>query len=189
MKFQNVHLALLFSASIAACSNNINIDDEVAASREASKQLGAQLKSKLVSVMQSDGPEAAITVCNIDAMPITAEVSKINKLEIGRTSLKLRNANNQPDDWETKQLHWFASEADAGVDLKTLETYEIVKQNGKKVFRYMKAIPMQEPCLLCHGATLAPQIEAKIKSLYPQDQATGFEVGHVRGAFTVKKVL
>ena len=50
----------------------------------------------------------------------------------------------------------------------------------------MKAIPMQEPCALCHGKTLAPQIGDKIKSLYPLDQATGFELGEIRGAFTVK---
>jgi len=49
----------------------------------------------------------------------------------------------------------------------------------------MKAIPMRaEPCLLCHGAP-EPALKAEIDRLYPQDQATGFRPGELRGAFTV----
>jgi hypothetical protein len=73
-----------------------------------------------------------------------------------------------------------------GVDIKTLEVNEIVSKNKKKTFRYMKAIPTQEPCILCHGKNIAPSITKKLNGLYPNDQATGFQVGEIRGAFTVK---
>jgi hypothetical protein len=53
----------------------------------------------------------------------------------------------------------------------------------------MKAIPTGAVCLACHGETIAPPIAAKINELYPQDQATGFREGDLRGAFVVTKTL
>jgi len=170
---------------ISACSNN-NVDEELALSREVSKELGTQLKNKLVSTMQSSGPDAAIAVCNLEAINITEDISNKNNLEVGRTSLKIRNLANKPDAWESKQLEWFKSQQASGIDVKTLEKSEIVKENGKKIFRYMKAIPIQEPCMLCHGEVLSSAVKEKIIDLYPQDQATGYTLGQIRGAFTIK---
>ena len=53
-------------------------------------------------------------------------------------------------------------------------------------FRCTKAIPTAaEPCLMCHGSGLDPALKAEIDRLYPDDQATGFKAGELRGAFTV----
>ncbi len=177
-------VACCIACAIAACSKKIN--KELAQSRNVSQQLGEQLKSKLIDAMQAGGPENALLICKHEAIKVSTENSKQNNLEVGRTSLKLRNFSNQADDWEIKQLTWFKSQKLAGSDIKSLEVNEITEENGKNIFRYMKAIPIQEPCLVCHGKTLAPSIEAKIKNLYPQDQATGYELGEIRGAFTVK---
>lgn len=187
-KYYFLTIALFVACIIPACSNN-NVDEEVALSNHASKQLGTQLKNKLVSTMQSSGPVAAITVCNLEAINITENISDKNNLEVGRTSLKIRNPANQPDVWETKQLEWFNSQLASGHDVKSLETSEIVKENGKKIFRYMKAIPTQEPCLLCHGEEISAAVKENINELYPQDQATGYKAGQIRGAFTIKKIL
>ena len=52
--------------------------------------------------------------------------------------------------------------------------------------RYLRAIVMQPVCLACHGATLAPEIATAIARDSPQDAATGFETGQLRGAVTVR---
>jgi hypothetical protein len=41
----------------------------------------------------------------------------------------------------------------------------------------------------CHGAadTLSPAVQARLRELYPQDLATGYKVGDIRGAMTLKK--
>jgi hypothetical protein len=52
--------------------------------------------------------------------------------------------------------------------------------------RYLRAIVMQPACLACHGATLAPELATAIAREYPQDAATGFEPGQLRGAVTVR---
>ena len=67
--------------------------------------------------------------------------------------------------------------------------FETVENNGKKSFRFMKAIPTGEVCLKCHGGNIAPPIRAKLKELYPNDMATGYKLGDVRGAFTITQPM
>jgi hypothetical protein len=40
-------------------------------------------------------------------------------------------------------------------------------------------------CLGCHGKNIAPEVQAKLDELYPEDQATGFSEGDLRGAFVI----
>ncbi len=70
-----------------------------------------------------------------------------------------------------------------------LERSEVADVGGVPTFRYMKAIPTAEPCLTCHGVNVAEPVKAKLAQLYPQDQATGFKAGDIRGAFTISKPL
>ncbi len=66
----------------------------------------------------------------------------------------------------------------------------MVDQQGQRTYRYMKAIPTAEkPCLACHGKALAPQVRARLDALYPEDRATGYEAGEIRGAFTLSRPL
>jgi hypothetical protein len=44
-------------------------------------------------------------------------------------------------------------------------------------------------CLTCHGENIASEVDAKLKELYPYDQARGFREGDLRGAFTIAKPL
>jgi hypothetical protein len=55
----------------------------------------------------------------------------------------------------------------------------------------MKALPTQKLCLNCHGAEaqIAPEAKEKLKVLYPNDLATGYSEGQIRGALTVKRPL
>lgn len=49
----------------------------------------------------------------------------------------------------------------------------------------MKAIPTAALCVKCHGESIEAEVEAKLKELYPNDQARGFKEGDLRGAFTL----
>ena len=62
-------------------------------------------------------------------------------------------------------------------------------ENGRQVFRYMKAIPTAPICVTCYGADIDADLAAELDRLYPTDQARGFAVGDIRGAFTVRKAL
>jgi hypothetical protein len=64
-----------------------------------------------------------------------------------------------------------------------------VKQGDKSVYRYMKPIPTAGVCVQCHGGNVGDEITKKVALLYPNDQATEFNIGDIRGAFTLQKII
>ena len=157
--------------------------------RSLVKAFGSDLKHVLKSSMKSEGPIKALEVCNIHAGPIAEKNSTLSGWDIGRTSLKVRNESNAPDEWERNVLHQFEKRKAAGENLKTMEYSETVKEGDKSVYRYMKPIPTAGLCVKCHGVNLGDEVSKKVKLLYPNDQATGFNVGDIRGAFTLQKII
>jgi hypothetical protein len=155
--------------------------------RAATKDLGTSLKTELVNAIASGGAVSAMGVCKVAAPALAEEAGAKHGLTIRRTALRVRNPANAPDDWERAVLTEFLAKIKAGADATKLEHAEtLVDATGAAEFRYMKAIPMAaEPCLTCHGAP-EPALKAEILRLYPQDQATGFKAGGLRGAFSVR---
>jgi hypothetical protein len=151
---------------------------------DAAGRLGKQLKSELVSAMQSSGPTGAVRVCNERAPEIASELSG-DALRVGRTALRVRNPANAPDAFERDVLERFAARIEKGADPASLVHREVRETDGRRIGRWMKAIPMQPECTACHGTAVAESLAATIDRLYPEDRATGFEIGELRGAFTV----
>jgi len=188
------HVASLLLMATIAVSLPAGADPteaRVAAARNAAKTFQGALQSELQAAMKAGGPTEAIEVCKTRAPAIGADISKKEKMQIGRTSLKLRNAANAPDAWEKTVLELFALRKKGGENPANLEFYEVTTRDGKKVFRYMKAIAIPEgaPCLACHGEKIDAGAAAKLKQLYPNDQATGYRTGDIRGAFTVTQPM
>lgn len=154
-------------------------------SREVAADFMASLKAELTRAMEAGGPSKAIDACQAVAPAIAQEHSKRTGWQVGRTSLRVRNPGNAPDAWEREALLSFEKRKAAGEDIARLEHYGFVEQDGRTVFRYMKAIPTAQMCLACHGSSLDPSVKATLAELYPNDQATGFSVGDIRGAFTI----
>lgn len=153
-------------------------------------QLGGTLRNDLMAAMQSGGPLNAINVCREKAGPAAYGLADTNPgWTIGRTSLRIRNLANSPDEWESKVLRQFEQRVQAGEDPSGLEQIDIVNNGNQRQFRYMKAIPAAEMCMLCHGENLAPELKDRIGSLYPGDRATGYKPGELRGAFTLTRQL
>src|SRR5579883_284170 len=162
-----------------------DIKERMDTARAAAADFGKALLGELQKAIAASGPESAIGVCNVEAPQIAADKSAERHMTIRRTSLKLRQPDNKPDAWEMQQLQSFEQRKAAGENPAAIETGEYVEKDGRKVFRYMKAIPTGELCLNCHGSALKPEVAAKLKALYPADAATGFNVGDLRGAFTI----
>jgi hypothetical protein len=183
-------MALAFGVLSGARAEDATSKDALAAeARGLVAKFADKLKGELGTAMKADGPVKAIEVCNTAAPAIAAAVST-DGWTVKRTSLKLRNAKAAPDAWEKQTLDSFEAEKAKGADPAKLERAEIVEAGGIKTFRYMKAIPTAaEPCLTCHGSTIAEPVKAKLAGLYPQDKATGYSAGDLRGAFTLTKPL
>lgn len=179
-------IAGLLASSFAHAADTDQLTNET---RSAIKALGGELKATLQASMKAEGPLKATAVCHTEAPKLAAKVSEEQGMEVGRTSLKVRNKLNAPDPWELSVLEQFERRKADGEPVNKIEYSEVMQHNGNKVFRYMKAIPTDDVCLMCHGAQIEEQLSAELKRLYPADQATGFKKGDIRGAFTAIKIL
>lgn len=168
-----------------------DLQERIAANRDAIQKFASTLQGELMSAMQSGGPTEAIQVCNERAPEIARDISAETGIEIGRTSLKLRNQNNAPDRWERLTLQGFEAQRAAGTPASDLPPrFGVVEaEDGEPKFRFMAAIPTGGACLTCHGSEVSGEVKHALERLYPEDQATGFSEGDVRGAFTVTQEM
>lgn len=156
--------------------------------RSIVKHFATTLKGELQAAIQNGGLVKAVEVCHKRAPEIAENLASKHGWKVGRTSLRHRNPNNEPDAWELQMLNQFEERKAAGETLKSLDHAATTNQNGKSVFRYMKAIPTEGICLGCHGADTVPsEVELALEEYYPNDRARGFKEGDIRGAFTLSK--
>ncbi len=163
---------------------------EVKVSRAVAQQFGATLKEALQQAITHGGPVSGITVCHAQAGAIAEKLAQEHGMLVGRTSLKVRNPQNAPDNWELAVLKQFEARKAQGEAVDKLEFFAVIPDDqGQNTFRYMKAIPTAALCLTCHGENLPADVDAKLKELYPDDKARGFKEGQLRGAFTLAKPM
>ena len=178
-------LVLALSPVILAAAEPAADTAWVDQSRQLAMQLGGQLKGELSKAIAEGGPVAAINVCYLRAPEIAAQLSQASGARVGRTALRVRNPSNAPDELERSVLEQFSADLGSGPVDRPLEAVFEIRRGDAVERRYMRAIPTDALCLTCHGKTIAPELAAAIARDYPNDQATGFEQGQLRGAFSV----
>lgn len=162
---------------------------------EEARGLPAKMVPKLLEVLTTEidrgGHAGAIAVCREKAPAMAKGLSEQTGWSIRRVSLKNRNPKAVPDAWEKTVLEDFDRRLAAGENPTMLEKSEVVAVGDKKTFRYMKALPTQDLCLHCHGTPdkLSPEVQAKLKELYPDDKAIGYDLKQIRGAITASKAF
>lgn len=177
-------------AQSAATVDAAVLGPKLAAAREATHRHAEELRVNLFQALKAGGAKAAVGACTSIAPEIDGKITESSGFEIGRTALKIRNPENAPDAWEKAQLEQFVKKLGAGADYKALEAYDVsTTAEGQKLFRYMRPIMMREPCLACHGPSVAQDIKAEIARTYNDDKAVGFNLGELRGAFTLVQVI
>ena len=110
-----------------------------------------------------------------------------------RVGTRVRNSQmGVPNAWQKEALAQFDTRLAQGEKPANLEFWQVVETtSGKRELHYAKAIMVQPQCLACHGQAQdisAPMAE-KIKQEYPDDQATGYSAGKLRGAVVITKPL
>jgi len=147
-------------------------------------EASAKLLAELTAAIAKDGPQGAIAVCSERAPQIAAETGKAHGVTLRRATTKPRNPKNAADAIERKTLETFATAIDAKQPPKP---QVIAAENGAKVFHapILLASPL---CLQCHGnpeRDIAPATLEALRKAYPEDQATGYTVGQLRGLWSV----
>ncbi len=159
-------------------------------SRDLIEQFSGRLQNELQQAMADGGPVNAIDVCKVRAPAIARELST-DGWQIRRVSLRPRNPDNAADEFERRTLRDFEDKQARGWQVERLAYYKMQQhQQGEREFsefRYLKAIPTRSLCLTCHGDNMPAEVKTKLDALYPDDQARGYQLGDIRGAFSLRK--
>jgi Protein of unknown function (DUF3365) len=158
-------------------------------SRNIAKEFMQTLGGTLKKQLEAGSPESAISVCKRIAPAMAAGYSKDGRV-VKRVSLKNRNPLiGLPDQWERQVLEDFDRDFHDGKPAADIEKIAIVDDPDGRWFRYMKAIPTQPMCLQCHGTSndIPAGVKAVLAEEYPEDKATGYKVGDIRGAISIKR--
>jgi hypothetical protein len=157
--------------------------------RQVSKELAEKVRGLLLQEIERGGFVNAVRVCSEVAQEITQQFNKDTGQYARRVSLRYRNPKNISDDYERRKLEEF----DFLNHEKRLgnEYVEVVKEEDKEYLRYMRPLVAIPLCLVCHGPkeNIPSEIKAMLAEKYPDDRATGFSVGDVRGTISVKIAL
>lgn len=187
--------SFVIAAAIAALAGAAQAQDLDALKADTRKN-ALPVLPKVVGMMQetvaNKGVVEAIPVCKESAPALLQAQSAKTGWEMRRVSLRTRNPDRgAPDVWEARQLADFNIRAANGEKVETLETGEVVTENGKQVYRYIRAIPVGDVCLQCHGPAdkIDAGLKAQLAQSYPHDTAFGYAKGQIRGALTVKRPL
>lgn len=177
----------LFSAFFSTAA--VAADDALLGeARKVAMMLPPKLLTALQEEIKKSGPDGAIPVCKDMAPKMAGEISQQTGWKIKRVSLKTRNeARAIPDAWEKAALEDFDKRAAAGEPPAQLEKGEKIGNE----FRYIKALPVQPLCLGCHGPAdqISPAVKSVLGTHYPNDRATGYSAGQIRGAISVRRLL
>ncbi len=207
-------LSMVIIWSLASCSSDKKVDQQAVKAelkkREIKKIPEAEIVTKVYEIgeeiagsaqntlaknlknaMVNGGVKNAIGFCNIKAMPLVDSLSEAFGARIKRVSTKYRNPNDKPGELEQGILDAYATQ---------LKDSSVLKSNVQMFddfFLFTKPIMISNPmCLNCHGSeTNGMKKETKefILSKYPEDKATGYELGELRGMWSItipkKKVI
>jgi hypothetical protein len=168
---------LLVVTAVTACKRSkIDEDEYKEAGAAAVQTFKKSLKGALLAGLE-EGPVSAISVCQMKA-PELADAASKSGVQVGRTSRKLRNPANAPKPWMEPLLDRYHQ------DPESREPAVVVVD--KETVGYVEPIYVEPVCVTCHGKNLAPELQAKLDELYPEDEATGYAAGDLRGMFWVE---
>jgi len=146
----------------------------------------AQWIAQLQEAIAANGPAGAIDFCKVNALPLLKSLETKHAVTLRRVSSQPRNPADAPNAQEIPLLDAYTYNAENNL----ASDPSIQKIENGEVLLYTKPIVMVNAlCLSCHGdpkKDIASETAAKLKQLYPQDPATGYALGDLRGMWALR---
>ena len=146
--------------------------------KKIAEETKKNLVTNLTQKISEKGAENALEFCNVNAIPLTKQLEDQHNVMIKRVSDKNRNPDNAANETERKYIDFFKEQ------LALTKKLEGKFDNGV----FYAPITTNNMCLQCHGSEkdIKPETLAKIKSLYPNDKAIGYQENEMRGLMVIK---
>lgn len=149
------------------------------------------LSSNLLAAIQSGGVSNALPFCSLAASPLTAGMASKHGVTLRRVTHKPRHPTARANATELAVIQSFQSAltASASVYNASNPPPPLVTNLGPGRAAFFAPIILnRELCLKCHGEP-GKDIQTTdldvIRRLYPADEATGFRLGDLRGAWRI----
>lgn len=152
---------------------------------EISKEAQGQLMGTLQKAIADHGVPGAVEFCNVNALPILKEVGDKYGVTIRRASHAFRNPLDRPNENEEMLLKAYEYNEEQGI--KNASNIQEIEEGNVLLFTKAITIP-GGLCLNCHGEPgkeISDETLEKIKQLYPDDKATGHQIGDLRGMWSI----
>ena len=113
----------------------------------------------------------------VAATRVARQLTSGSDFSVRQVSLRYRNPDNRPDNFEAQQLTTFR-------DTVATETWSVIRDGKGATLRYLLPMVSDESCLTCHGSY--ERAPAFVRKRFPPGHFSyGYKVGEVIGAVSV----
>lgn len=178
-----IAFVVIAASRLAGAESSLDNGDSPGARAGAAAQaFSGELRTTLMTAMREGGPSAAVRVCHDDAPRIAARIEREHGVRLGRVGVRSRQAANRLTGWQKDVLDRWQASSPPGAP----GSWSPSITHDAGTVRWAKAIETEGPCLACHGTAISPELKNTLQELYPDDQATGFTPGSLRGLIWVE---
>ena len=131
------------------------------------------------SFLGSGGDVDRETFRNV-CQPVGKELKSVaaeNGWTVSQMAIRYRNPAHRADSAARAVM------AEMERDRELMGTWRRTETEGREGVRYFRRITVERACLACHGAK--EDRPTFVKEGYPEDRAYGFEIGDLRGVYSV----
>jgi len=125
IEMKNVYILFLFALMMLNCSNNKKESEEpmnqikendkyISLGNQIATETGKTLSSELLNKINSEGAESAVAYCNLQALPLTAQLESKYNVRIKRIGSRVRNVANAADAIEKEVINMFGRNLEKG---------------------------------------------------------------------------
>lgn len=167
----------------SADSGTIRKETAVEAAKKAAQEAFATLSGELATAMAEGGPVEAVEICSTKAPKILEDLSRKRSLEIARLSDHARNPLSMAQGADLEVIQAFRESIGRGES-----PAPDVREGAAGSLTVRLPIVLTQPlCLQCHGSEsdIAPETREMIRTLYPSDLATGYQLNNLRGIWRI----
>lgn len=180
--FNIISSLLLVVLLLALAFNNYRREQEliikgaVDNARTISRQI-IETRDYLSRHVTSESENNPSLIPQVAASRVAQQMTSGSNYYVRQVSLRYRNPDNRPDDFEITQLNKFKEK-------KPEEHWQIDAKTGRKSLRYLLPMVANQSCITCHGSyETAPRF---IQARFPKEHFSyGYRVGELIGAVSV----